>query len=92
GQYVMPSTLIIETLAQAASIFILKSPMFRNKTAYLGGITQAKFKRRVYAGDRLVLDISLKKQRQNIGLVSCLATVNGETAVETELMFIVEMK
>ena len=35
---VMPGVLIIETLAQAASILILKSPHFYKKTAYLGAI------------------------------------------------------
>lgn len=91
GQFVMPATLIVETLAQAASIFILKSPMFQHKTAYLGGIPRAEFKKVVHAGDQLTLNINLKKQRQNIGIVSCVATVDSQLAVEAELMFIVEM-
>ncbi|NVY96680.1 3-hydroxyacyl-ACP dehydratase FabZ [Lactobacillus sp. DCY120] len=90
GQYVMPATLIIETLAQAASIFILKSPMFQNKTAYLGGIPKAEFLKSVHAGDQLTLKVNLKKQRQNVGLVTCVALVEDQPAVEAELMFIVE--
>ena len=38
---VMPGVLIIEALAQAASILILKSPKFYKKTAYLGAIHNA---------------------------------------------------
>lgn len=90
GQFVMPSTLIIETLAQAASIFILSSPSFKNKTAYLGGIPKAEFLFDVHAGDQLQLKVELKRQRQNIGLVSCVASVHDKPAVTAELMFIVE--
>ncbi len=43
GNPVMPGVLIIETLAQAASILILKSPEFFKKTAYLGAIHNGKF-------------------------------------------------
>ncbi|UQS82060.1 3-hydroxyacyl-ACP dehydratase FabZ [Bombilactobacillus folatiphilus] len=90
GQFIMPSTLIIESLAQAASIFILSSPSFKNKTAYLGGIPQAEFLMDVKAGDQLQLKVELKKQRQNIGLVSCVALVHDQPAVTADLMFIVE--
>lgn len=42
---VMPGVLIIETLAQAASILILKDPNFLGKTAYLGAIHNARFRK-----------------------------------------------
>ena len=45
GNPVMPGVLIIEALAQAASILILKSEKFAGKTAYLGAIKDAKFRK-----------------------------------------------
>ncbi len=62
GNPVMPGVLIIETLAQAASILILKSPEFLGKTAYLGAIHRAKFRQVVRPGDVLKLKIELTKK------------------------------
>lgn len=86
---VMPGVLIIETLAQAASILILKSPQFYRKTAYLGAIHKAKFRTMVRPGDVLKLHIEMKKVRSKMGIVDATATVNGKTACSAELVFIV---
>ena len=43
---VMPGALILETLAQAGSILILKSEEFLGKRAYIGGINKAKFRQK----------------------------------------------
>lgn len=86
---VMPGVLIIETLAQAASILILKSPRFYKKTAYLGAIHKAKFRTMVRPGDVLKLHIEMKKVRSKMGIVDAKATVNGKTACSAELVFIV---
>ncbi|WP_308302226.1 hypothetical protein, partial [Vibrio parahaemolyticus] len=63
----MPPTLIIETLAQAASILILKSPKFAGKTAYLGSISKADFSAQVPTGSVLTLAIKMVKVRENMG-------------------------
>ncbi|QBO35164.1 3-hydroxyacyl-ACP dehydratase FabZ [Periweissella cryptocerci] len=89
GNPVMPGVLIIESLAQAASILILSSPDFKNKTAYLGGITNAKFRQMVKPGDVLKLHVEFVKQRANMGIVAAKAYVNDKVATSAELMFIV---
>ena len=86
---VMPGVLIIETLAQAASILILKSPEFENKTAYLGAIHQAKFRKVVRPGDVLKLHIVMEKKKSNMGIVKATALVDGKKACTAELMFAV---
>lgn len=86
---VMPGVLIIETLAQAASILILKSPRFYKKTAYLGAIHKAKFRTMVRPGDVLKLEVTLKKVRSKMGIVDTKAKVNGKTACSAEVVFIV---
>ena len=85
----MPGVLIIETLAQAASILILKSPEFENKTAYLGAIHQAKFRKVVRPGDVLKLHIVMEKKKSNMGIVKATALVDGKKACTAELMFAV---
>ena len=89
GNPVMPGVLIIETLAQAASILILKSPEFYKKTAYLGAIHKGKFRQVVRPGDVLKLHITITKKRSRMGIVDAVATVDGKKACSAELVFIV---
>ena len=89
GNPVMPGVLLIETLAQAASILILKSPEFVGKTAYLGAIHKARFRQMVRPGDVLKLNVVMKKVRSSMGIVETQALVNGKLACSAELVFIV---
>ncbi len=50
---VMPGVLIVETLAQAGAVAILSLEKFRGKTAYFGGIKNAKFRNKVVPESRL---------------------------------------
>lgn len=89
GNPVMPGVLLIETLAQTASILILKSPEFVGKTAYLGSISKAKFRKVVRPGDVLKLNVEMKKKHENMGIVDTQVIVDGKKACTAELMFIV---
>ena len=77
GNPVMPGVLLIETLAQAASILILKS------------ISKAKFRKVVRPGDVLKLNVEMKKKHENMGIVDTQVIVDGKKACTAELMFIV---
>ncbi|USS84775.1 3-hydroxyacyl-ACP dehydratase FabZ [Fructilactobacillus myrtifloralis] len=90
GNPVMPGVLIIESMAQVASILILSSPQFEHKTAYLGSIKNAKFRRMVEPGDVLTFHVTMDKVRDRTGSVSCVAYVGDEKACETKLTFIVD--
>lgn len=89
GNPVMPGVLIIETLAQAASVLILKSPDFYKKTAYLGRVRKAKFRGMVRPGDVLKLHIDMEKVRSRMGIVKAVATVDDRRVCSAELTFIV---
>lgn len=89
GNPVMPGVLIIESLAQAASILILSSPQFVGKTAYMTGIDNAKFKHMVRPGDVLKLRVEFGNLRENMGTVKVKATVDDQLAISAELMFVV---
>ena len=64
---VMPGVLIVEALAQTGAVALLSMPEFKGKTAYFGGIRQAKFRKVVRPGDTLRLEVTLDKIRNNIG-------------------------
>lgn len=86
---VMPGVLQIEALAQAGAVAILSKEENKGKTAYFGGISQARFKRKVVPGDRLKLECEIIKQKGPVGIGKAVATVNGEIAVTAELTFMI---
>lgn len=87
---VMPGVLIIEALAQTGAVALLSQPEFKGKTAYFGGISSAKFKRKVVPGDVLMLETQIVKVKGPIGVGKAVATVNGEIAAVAELTFAIK--
>lgn len=88
-EHVMPGVLIIEALAQVGAIAVLSTEENRGKIAYFGGIKDARFKRKVFPGDVLELEVEMIRVRGPVGIGTAVAKVNGEIAVRAELTFAV---
>jgi len=86
---VMPGVLIIEALAQAGAVAILKMEQYKGKIAYFASIEKAKFRRKVVPGDVLRLEVEIVKIKGSAGIGKATATVNGEVAAEAQLMFMI---
>ena len=84
---VMPGVLIIEALAQAGAVAILSLDQYKGKTAYFGGIKNARFKRKVVPADQLRLEVKITSMRMNMGLGVGTAYVGDEVAATGELIF-----
>jgi len=87
GEHVMPGVLIVEALAQAGAVAILKQESFKGKTAYFAGIDHCRFKRKVIPGDTLILEVEITKMKGPIGKGTAVATVDGELACKLEITF-----
>ncbi len=86
---VMPGVLMLEALAQAAALLSFESAGLDpdDKTVYyFAGIDGARFKRPVEPGDQLMLDVTLVRAKAGIYKFAARASVEGELAVEAELM------
>lgn len=86
---VMPGVLMIEAMAQTAAIlsFLTMEQKPDDKTlVYFLGIDGARFKRPVGPGDQLVMDVEITKVARGIWKYQAKATVDGQLAVEGELM------
>lgn len=86
---VMPGVLMLEALAQAAALlaFDTLDVQLDDKTVYyFAGIDGARFKRPVEPGDQLVLEVSLQRMKAGIFRFGAQALVDGQIAVEAELM------
>lgn len=88
-QPVMPGVLILEALAQASGVIILKSdPTLSHKDHLflLAGIDNVRFKRMVLPGDQLLLHVELERNRKDLYKFKGVATVGGDLVCSAELM------
>jgi 3-hydroxyacyl-[acyl-carrier-protein] dehydratase len=88
GHPVMPGVLVIEALAQAGGILTQLSNQAgtEGKLFYLVKIDGAKFSRMVVPGDRLELDVSLKRVIRNMAIYTGVARVDGEQVACAEIL------
>lgn len=84
---VMPGVLIIESLAQVGAVIILAHPEHKGKIVYFTGIKNAKFRKSVVPGDKLVLECTLTKLRSSFGFGAAKAYVDGTLVCEAEIAF-----
>jgi 3-hydroxyacyl-[acyl-carrier-protein] dehydratase len=86
---VMPGVLMLEALAQTAALLSFESmgtDPGDDTVVYFVGIDGARFKRVVEPGDQLILEATIDRVKAGIYKYKTRASVNGETAVEAELM------
>ena len=86
---VMPGVLMLEALAQASALLSFSSEgevSNGERLYYFVGIDGARFKRVVEPGDQLILESKIERKKASIYKYSTRATVNGDLAVEAELM------
>ena len=88
GNPIMPGVLQIEATAQVGGIFALsKVENPENYSTYFMKIDNVRFKRKVIPGDTIVFDLKLLTPiRRGIVHMSGKAYVNGEVALEAEMM------
>jgi len=84
---VMPGVLIVEALAQAGAVAILSMPEHKGKIAYFGGISEAKFRQKVFPGDTLRLHVELDRLRSRSGKGMATAYLGDKVACRCEITF-----
>ena len=86
---VMPGVLMIEALAQTAallSFLTMGQKPDESSVVYFIGIDGARFKRPVEPGDQIKMEVEIVRHARGIWKYKARATVDGQTAVEAELM------
>ncbi len=89
GNPVMPGVLIVESMAQLGAVVMLSCDTYRGKTAYFGGIKNARFRRKVLPGDRLTLETQIDRVLGPVGTGTGKAYVGDELAASCELSFFI---
>jgi len=89
GRPIMPGVLMVEALAQTAGIAVLTLDEYRGKLGLFAGIDECRFKRIVSPGDTLRLEVTMDKLGGRFGRGHGIASVDGETACQVTLSFII---
>lgn len=89
GRPTLPGVLMCEAIAQVGAAAVLADPRFAGKLPLFGGLDKARFRRQVVPGDELVIVVELGRMSARAGKGSGRALVNGETACECELLFVI---
>ncbi|MFA6431788.1 MAG: acyl-ACP--UDP-N-acetylglucosamine O-acyltransferase [Candidatus Margulisiibacteriota bacterium] len=87
GQPVMPGVLIIEAIAQVGAIMALRPPSALGKIVFFAGIDNVRFRRPVYPGDQLKIEIEVLWFKRGLGKMKGKASVEGEVACQGEFTF-----
>ena len=84
---VMPGVLIIEAMAQAAGVLVLKNIADReNKLVLLVAVENARFRKPVVPGDTLRMEMKVVKRKASVAKMAGVATVDGAVVAEAEVM------
>ena len=91
GKPVMPGVLMLEALAQAGGLLTQMTRVAAGGPAsdnmfYLVKIDAAKFSRMIVPGDRVELEVTLKRVIRNMAMYVGTARVDGETAASAEIL------
>jgi UDP-N-acetylglucosamine acyltransferase len=86
GAPLMPGVLMIETLAQVATILLTQSDGRPATRAYLRGVENAKFRLPVVPGDRLRLEVTMGPRRARIARAHATAYIGENVAAEADLV------
>ena len=86
---VMPAVIILEAMAQATGILVLRSMdklPSEKSIYYFVGIDGARFRRPVEPGDQLRIEVNLLRSSRGIWKLRSNATVDGDIVASGDLM------
>jgi len=84
---IMPGVLIVESMAQTSCVLFLARSELRKKLPYFMAIREVKFRKPVFPGDQLELEVEVTRARVRGGKIEGRAYVGNELVAEAEFMF-----
>jgi 3-hydroxyacyl-[acyl-carrier-protein] dehydratase len=87
---IMPGVLIVEAMAQTGGVLLLRDmPDRAEKVVLFTGIEEAKFRRPVFPGDQLRMELEVLALRSSVCKMRARATVDGRLVAEGIIMCVV---
>lgn len=85
---IMPGVLMVEALAQTAGIAIAMQEESKGKLGVFAAIDALKIKKQVFPGDTLRMEAEIISNKMGVVKANVKASVDGKTAVEGEIKFV----
>lgn len=86
GVPVMPGVLIVEAMAQAGGMLMLRDiPDRHEKLILFTGIDNCRFRHPVVPGDQIVFEVAVSKRRQRYAVLHGVARVGERLVAEADL-------
>ena len=89
GRPTVPGVLLVESMAQLGACAVLADERFAGKLPLFGGIDGARFRRQVEPGETLDLLVTMGRLSARAGKGHGVASVDGVTACEVDLLFVI---
>ncbi|OGF47003.1 MAG: 3-hydroxyacyl-[acyl-carrier-protein] dehydratase FabZ [Candidatus Firestonebacteria bacterium RIFOXYC2_FULL_39_67] len=86
GNPVFPGVLQVEAMAQTGGVMMLRNPALQGKNVLFVSINNVKFRRMVFPGDQLVMEVESTRFGGRIAAMKGKATVDGELVVEADFV------
>ncbi len=87
GRPTLPGVLMVEALAQVGAVAVLLEPRHAGRLPLFGGIDKVRFRRQVTPGETLDLRVGMSRLSARAGKGHGVASVDGTTACEVDLLF-----
>lgn len=88
GFPLMPGVVMVEALAQLVALTLWSVPENKDKKGLFGGIDKFQFRKPVFPGDTLRLEVSFLHSRRIFNTFSASATVDGKLVASGEVTMV----
>src|SRR4029077_14553181 len=87
GAPVLPGVMMLESLSQVAAMLLLhREDAPPTARVYLRGVNDPTFRRQVFPGDQLRLEVTLGRRRTTLARAQAAAIVGDQVVAEAELL------
>jgi UDP-3-O-[3-hydroxymyristoyl] N-acetylglucosamine deacetylase / 3-hydroxyacyl-[acyl-carrier-protein] dehydratase len=90
GHPIMPGVLQIEAVAQVAGVLMIERAKSGRQIAYLMSVDSVKWRRPVWPGDVLVIDVEITKARGKICKARGVCKVGNDIVSEADITFMLQ--
>ena len=90
GHPIMPGVLQLEAIAQVAGILMLRQAENLGQLAYFMAAENVKWRKPVFPGETLVVEVELTRSRGKIGKAKGICKVGDEIVSEAEVTFVLQ--
>jgi len=92
GHPIMPGVLQLEAIAQVAGLLMLRRAETERQIAYFMSAEDVKWRKPVFPGDTLVIEVELVKSRGKVGRAKGVCKVRGEIVSESVVTFMLSQR